>query len=47
MRSGRSGHEEGPVANKKGPPSFDSGPREIIPAVTYSPTQLPTQYHRR
>ena len=22
-------------------------PREIIPAVTYSPTQLPMQYHRR
>lgn len=22
-------------------------PRQILPAVTYSPTQLPTQYHRR
>ena len=31
----------------KKPAAFSSGGRRIIPAVTYSPTQLPTQYHRR
>lgn len=38
-----------PAVKKKKPASFenDAGFREIIPAVTYSPTQFPTQYHRR
>ena len=32
----------------KGPMrSSHIGPRKILPAVTYSPTQLPMQYHRR
>src|SRR5687768_2973681 len=33
------------VVQKESPPF--GGLCEIIPAVTYSPTQLPTQYHRR
>ncbi len=52
------GYENAPVAHfprrvipqrqSKGPMrSSHIGPRTILPAVTYSPTQLPMQYHRR
>jgi hypothetical protein len=32
---------------QKKSPLLSKRATEIIPAVTYSPTQLPTQYHRR
>ena len=37
-----------PQRQSKGPMrACRIGPRKILPAVTYSPTQLPMQYHRR
>ncbi len=38
-----------PRYKEKGPRRFRVGPsfRELFPAVTYSPTRLPLQYHRR
>jgi hypothetical protein len=33
-------------AKKRGP-AVSGGPPNKVPATSYSPTQLPTQYHRR
>jgi hypothetical protein len=41
------GNRQSAIANKKARCSFKQRAGQILPAVTYSPTQLPTQYHRR